>query len=61
MKDHWFFPPLVTRMIAIGEESGLLNEMYSKMADFCEGEAEQAADRLKSLIEPLIIVFLQEL
>ncbi|WP_338036988.1 hypothetical protein [Metabacillus dongyingensis] len=33
--------------------------MYSKMADFCEGEAEQAADRLKSLIEPLIIVFLQ--
>ncbi|WP_191567019.1 type II secretion system F family protein [Metabacillus idriensis] len=58
MKDHWVFPPLVTQMIAIGEETGSLDEMLSKVADFYEDEVEQATDRLKSLIEPLMIVFL---
>ncbi|MCM3596402.1 type II secretion system F family protein [Metabacillus idriensis] len=58
MKDHWVFPPLVTQMIAIGEETGSLDEMLSKVADFYEEEVEQATDRLKSLIEPLMIVFL---
>lgn len=58
MKDHWVFPPLVTQMIAIGEETGSLDEMLSKVADFYEEEVEQATDRIKSLIEPLMIVFL---
>ncbi|MGD6795662.1 type II secretion system F family protein [Metabacillus indicus] len=58
MRDHWVFPPLVTQMIAIGEETGSLDEMLSKVADFYEDEVEQATDRLKSLIEPLMIVFL---
>ncbi|PLR68295.1 type II secretion system F family protein [Bacillus sp. UMB0893] len=58
MKDHWVFPPLVTQMIAIGEETGSLDEMLSKVADFYEDDVEQATDRLKSLIEPLMIVFL---
>lgn len=58
MREHWVFPPLVTQMIAIGEETGSLDEMLSKVADFYEDEVEQATDRLKSLIEPLMIVFL---
>lgn len=58
MKAHWVFPPLVTQMIAIGEETGSLDEMLSKVADFYEKEVDTATDRLKSLIEPIMIVFL---
>ncbi|RXI98414.1 type II secretion system F family protein [Anaerobacillus alkaliphilus] len=58
MRDHWVFPPLVVQMIAIGEETGSLDQMLSKVADFYETEVENATDRLKSLIEPLMIVFL---
>lgn len=58
MKAHWVFPPLVTQMIAIGEETGSLDAMLSKVADFYEKEVESATDRLKSLIEPIMIVFL---
>ncbi|MDX8342015.1 type II secretion system F family protein [Rossellomorea sp. YZS02] len=58
MKRHWAFPPLVTQMIAIGEETGSLDSMLAKVADFYEKEVESATDRLKSLIEPLMIVVL---
>jgi len=58
MKAHWVFPPLVTQMIAIGEETGSLDEMLAKVADFYEKEVDTATDRLKSLIEPIMIVFL---
>lgn len=58
MKRHWAFPPLVTQMIAIGEETGSLDAMLAKVADFYEKEVESATDRLKSLIEPLMIVML---
>jgi type IV pilus assembly protein PilC len=58
MKRHWAFPPLVTQMIAIGEETGSLDSMLAKVADFYEKEVESATDRLKSLIEPLMIVML---
>jgi type IV pilus assembly protein PilC len=58
MKKHWIFPPLVTQMILIGEETGSLDEMLSKVADFYEKEVETGTDRLKALIEPLMIVFL---
>ncbi|MFC7373007.1 type II secretion system F family protein [Fictibacillus iocasae] len=58
MKKHWIFPPLVTQMIAIGEETGSLDEMLSKVAEFYEKEVESATDRLKSLIEPIMIVIL---
>ncbi|TRZ37412.1 type II secretion system F family protein [Niallia circulans] len=58
MKAHWVFPPLVTQMIAIGEETGSLDAMLSKVADFYEREVESATDRLKSLIEPIMIVLL---
>ncbi|MFS0861732.1 type II secretion system F family protein [Fredinandcohnia sp. 179-A 10B2 NHS] len=58
MKKHWVFPPLITQMIAIGENTGSLDEMLGKVATFYEDEVENATDQLKSLIEPLMIVFL---
>ncbi len=58
MKRHWAFPPLVTQMIAIGEQTGSLDAVLAKVADFYEAEVEVATDRLKSLIEPLMIVLL---
>ena len=58
MKKHWAFPPLITQMIAIGEETGSLDAMLGKVADFYEQEVENSTDRIKSLIEPLMIVFL---
>jgi type IV pilus assembly protein PilC len=58
MRKHWVFPPLVSHMIAIGEETGSLDTMLAKVADFYEKEVESATDRLKSLIEPIMIVFL---
>ncbi|MEH7156914.1 type II secretion system F family protein [Neobacillus drentensis] len=61
MKSHWAFPPLVTQMIAIGEETGALDAMLSKIAEFYEKEVETGTDRLKSLIEPLMIVVLAAL
>lgn len=58
MRDHWAFPPLVTQMIAIGEETGSLDAMLSKVADFYEKEVEHSTDQLKSLVEPLMIILL---
>ncbi|ADU31344.1 type II secretion system F family protein [Evansella cellulosilytica] len=58
MKDNWVFPPLVVQMISIGEETGSLDQMLGKVADFYEKEVEYATDRLKALIEPLLIVIL---
>lgn len=52
------FPTMVVRMIAIGEETGELEEMLMKIADFYEKEVDAAVDGLTSLIEPLIIAFL---
>ncbi len=58
MKKHWIFPPLVTQMIAIGEQTGSLDAMLAKVADFYEMEVSTATDQIKSLIEPLMIVVL---
>ncbi|MFC5453085.1 type II secretion system F family protein [Paenibacillus aestuarii] len=58
LKKAWVFPPLVTQMIAIGEETGSLDLMLEKVADFYEMDVENTVDRLKSLIEPLLLVFL---
>jgi type IV pilus assembly protein PilC len=61
MNNHWAFPPLVTQMISIGEGTGALDAMLSKIAEFYEKEVETGTDRLKSLIEPLMIVVLAAL
>ena len=52
------FPPMVVHMISIGEESGALDQMLSKIAEFYEGEVESALASLTSAIEPIMIVFL---
>jgi type IV pilus assembly protein PilC len=51
-------PNMVTQMIAIGEQTGNLDQMLSKVADFFEDEVEVAAEALTSMIEPLLMVFL---
>ncbi|OQB20000.1 MAG: Type II secretion system protein F [candidate division BRC1 bacterium ADurb.Bin183] len=52
------FPPMVTRMIDVGERTGMLETMLSKIADFYEDQVNAAVTGLTSLIEPLLIVFL---
>ncbi|WP_156291460.1 type II secretion system F family protein [Oceanobacillus salinisoli] len=58
MKDHWVFPALVVQMIQIGEKTGTLDQMLLKAADFYEEEVEQLSNRIKTLIEPLMIIVL---
>lgn len=52
------FPPMVTRMIAVGEKSGELEKMLVKIADFYESEVDAAVTALTSLIEPMVIAVL---
>ncbi|WP_420596082.1 type II secretion system F family protein [Deinococcus sp.] len=52
------FPPMVVSMIAIGEETGALDTMLAKVADFYDREVEEAVDGLTAAIEPIMIVFL---
>ena len=58
LQKSWIFPPLVTQMTAIGESTGSLDYMLEKIADFYEDDVDRTVDTLKSLIEPLMIVFL---
>ena len=52
------FPPMVISMIAVGEQTGGLDEMLSKIADFYDEEVDAAVSGLLSLLEPIMIVFL---
>jgi len=52
------FPPMVVRMVSVGEQSGELEKMLSKIADFYDEQVDAAVSGLTSLIEPLIIAFL---
>lgn len=52
------FPPMVTSMIAVGEETGELDLMLSKIADFYDSEVESGVEALTSLLEPIMMVFL---
>jgi len=58
MENSGLFPNMVIQMIAVGEESGSLDEMAAKVADFYELEVDTAVDSLSSLLEPLIMVIL---
>ena len=58
MEESWVFPPLIIQMIHIGEESGALDEMLLKVANIYEQEVNEASDKLQSLIEPILIIFL---
>ncbi|HNV89052.1 MAG TPA: type II secretion system F family protein [Methylotenera sp.] len=58
MQNAEVFPNMVLQMTAIGEESGALDSMLSKVADFFEAEVDDAVDALSSLMEPIIMVVL---
>ncbi len=58
MEQQPLFPHMVKQMVAIGEESGSLDDMLSKVADFYEEEVDNAVDAISSLMEPLIMVVL---
>src|SRR3979409_528834 len=58
MQESNVFPNMVTQMVSIGEESGSLDSMLSKVADFFEAEVDDAVDALTSLMEPMIMVVL---
>jgi type IV pilus assembly protein PilC len=58
MEGTGLFPNMVVQMIAVGEESGSLDEMSSKVATFYEAEVDNAVDAMSSLLEPLIMAIL---
>ncbi|MBC7859809.1 MAG: type II secretion system F family protein [Burkholderiaceae bacterium] len=58
MQNAEVFPNMVTQMVSIGEESGSLDAMLGKVADFYEEEVDEAVGNLASLMEPLIMVIL---
>ncbi|MCC5795809.1 MAG: type II secretion system F family protein [Methylophaga sp.] len=58
MLETTLFPNIVIQMVAIGEESGSLDAMLAKVADFYEREVDDAVDNMTALLEPLIMAFL---
>jgi type IV pilus assembly protein PilC len=58
LADTKVFPPMVVQMINVGEQTGALDQMLSKIADFYEEEVDTAVTGLMKLIEPLLITFL---
>ena len=58
MENTDLFPNMVIQMIAVGEESGSLDEMSAKVADFFEADVDNAVDNLSSLLEPMIMAIL---
>lgn len=58
MQNTAVFPNMVLQMVSIGEESGALDSMLGKVADFYEAEVDDAVDALSSLMEPIIMVIL---
>jgi type IV pilus assembly protein PilC len=58
LTEHPVFPSMVTQMIAVGEDSGSLEIMLEKIADFYDDEVQAATEQLTAMIEPLMIAFL---
>lgn len=58
LRHSGVFPPMVVQMISIGEDTGALDNMLEKIADFYEEEVDTAVDGLTSIIEPIMIVFM---
>ena len=58
MRDTNLFPNMVVQMVAIGEESGAIDTMLGKVADWYEQEVDDAVEALTSLLEPMIMAFL---
>jgi type IV pilus assembly protein PilC len=58
LRDHPVFPPMVTQMMAVGEETGAIDSLLHKVAKFYEDEVQRTVEALTSLLEPLLIVIL---
>ncbi len=58
LKDSGVFPPMVVQMIAVGEQTGALDAMLGKIADFYDEEVDTAVGNLTALLEPMLMVFL---
>ena len=58
LKDSGVFPPMVVQMVIVGEQTGALDNMLAKVADYYEDEVDVAVSGLTALLEPLLIVFL---
>lgn len=58
LHDHPVFPPMVTQMISVGEETGALDDLLKKIATFLEQEVEATVNALTSLLEPIMIVII---
>jgi type IV pilus assembly protein PilC len=58
LKSCDVFPPMVVQMIAVGEQTGALDEMLAKIADFYDDEVDAAVEQLTSVIEPAMIVIM---
>jgi type IV pilus assembly protein PilC len=58
LEESGVFPNMVVQMINVGEQVGALDTMLSKIADFYDGEVDQAVDNLTAMIEPFMMVFL---
>jgi type IV pilus assembly protein PilC len=58
MQNVKVFPTMVVQMVSIGEESGQLDNMLAKVAEFFEQEVDDAVGALSQLLEPIIMVFL---
>jgi type IV pilus assembly protein PilC len=57
LHEHEVFPPMVSHMVSVGEDSGQLETMLEKIADFYEAEVDAKIKALTSLIEPIMILF----
>jgi type IV pilus assembly protein PilC len=58
LRDSRVFPPMVVQMVMVGEQTGALDNMLAKVADYYEDEVDVAVAGLTSLLEPILIVFL---
>jgi general secretion pathway protein F len=58
LRESGLFPPLVVHMVAVGEQSGQLEQMLAKAADAYDSEVENAVTALTTILEPLMIVFM---
>ncbi len=58
LSQHPVFPPMVVQMMAVGEDTGALDTMLGKVADFYDDEVESTTEQLTSLIEPIMIVII---
>jgi len=58
LQDSEVFPPLVSHMIRVGEETGRLESMLEKIAEFYEEDVIQATARLNAVIEPMLLLML---